>query len=1549
MKHVLGAALFCVAIQACYGQFPPQGCAHKDGVIIEFTSYEAPNWGSPLSFDLRFLFGDTIEIDDTALVVTSPGYGLNITLSDTFDTLYQDCDTLTKPITIGFDTTSLPYSYVKVNIALYYTQHGHRHLTSSDIYLYFTPWRTVEVWNYTDFAALPRLWEGMTQTATRPYINPANVPGTNIPTNYEITEDWQERQPATWMDGLAYGIPQRALHPDSITNNDSTAANKKVTIFRYNGVATGNVSAFFREDFARRGNWLERPLCGLRVELWNRGGLFPMAVGTTDMDGNFNIPYDVWKSMPSLQVRVRVLARNDEHDIRGYDRFPFRFGVDRRASDRQGLGWNGTNNEEDIDFGNLRFDVGTFRGVSQCFLAWELVEGETDYDLIDGLDLGVVDLPGDVGNTFFWPDAVCANVPNSALINTVESFAMKAPSIFLERNERENTVWHEFGHFLMWQLQDGCWTELVTSTGEHNWFVEENPRLSFTEGFATGFQTIADLHYHYVDLESQFDGWDDLERRREWEDLNGYLSEYYFAMALRDLFDGANQIQSCFNFDPDPNVPQPFFRDVPVPGPDATRFWQDHTDDYEFPLELLFDAIAMGSDVDPLGNGQVSSIGEYFANLLSLVGCEDRIDIGIVFEENRISWRTPIPPDDFDETQLSTDIIGRNGPQETIDGTNENLEGIMGGFNLLLQDLNLTTLAVNFNPQNLDVNELNAATGDFNIGISTCLTDELEVDDNATLFINNETVGANWVIDNDPAPTTGHIEVETHQLLFIDIDGNLQVGTANRTANLTINERLWLNGSLVIEDGSEVILAPSSHFVISSPANIVLNGPDAVLRLEGWTQLNPQASLSFTGEGRVIFDGPAPNSIQFFQNSGISLQGTSTNQVVAEFHQNDFYCLTNSNAGSGGVSFSIETGTVLLGANTRLAVSTDITLDQVTFERLSATGNEPRGLWLYGQENIDIEHADFYDFEYGINALSKYGNFPLELRFCEFYDCYQGLRTEGLGTDLYGCNFEGNTTGWYASGMTLTSEAVLSDFTDNNTGIEFRGEAALHFEKCNINGHAARGIAFYGTTLSGWCSDLQTNDFGIHLLADELILSPDFRTQTGRVNLANNDHPLAFTGTWLRLNNGINDFDADDWLTSTNVGIAATIRPKFSWSSISSITAVYAEKSVWDHSAATNFPVQQYYNPLAEGNYIIDKLTPTGTVQLPIDPPTQVLGSIGTHLDCPTIIPGGGGGPSFPLANEGDMHNTENGTPPLDFSELTGNNNHEFQGDDLQDAVEITVDDMYNELLTDRYTEATHRLHDILMVVDNEGWEHGPDGYVSYLTDYAYLRMMEAFGRASMEEDGLASGSTLATEVMAVQQRAIDLVEDETETTDPYYYSRFRYSMQLAETRWLVLDYTNAMALLNSMLTWTTGAETDAVNNAKCRIDYENDILDGTIALTSVDPGNYPCSTNVIPTAGAASASTRGLGALKALDEEGWSLYPNPAQHTLMLTLPPQADTRVALMVYDAKGRLVQQATQSINSQGVLQHSVADLPEGLYIIECKTTQHTYRNSFNVQR
>ncbi|MCB0739347.1 MAG: hypothetical protein KDC92_17705, partial [Bacteroidetes bacterium] len=558
--------------------------------------------------------------------------------------------------------------------------------------------------------------------------------------------------------------------------------------------------------------------------------------------------------LPLIRVYIKVKARINEHDIRGYPHFPFRR-VERENAGFRWLTWNGTAATEDLtgaDAFNERFDVGTFRAVSQCFMGYEFVENTTTYDLEDGLNIGVFETPDNTGDDFFWPDDICLQLDLFTDWNNVQ-LPMSRPMIVLNDHEEENTIWHEFGHFVMWNVQDHCWTEIVSSTTGHRMGTHENPRVEWTEGFASGMMAILDLHYHYLDEESNLDGGFELENEREFPRQNGYLSEYYLTMAMRDLFDEPTQVTNCFNYNPAGGINQPDVVDIGDPNNNLN--WDLHDDNFEFPLQMILDAVEMGSNIDPDGNGQISSIGEFCQNIFAIADCEERVAISIIFRENLIAWwDEEEDPRPVDPTFLSADRIGIDGAEEVRNGANTNVDAIVGGFSRFLDIIGFYDIDVDFTPLNLDVNELNSTTGDFNFPVSDCMIDRLFVTDDATLFINSSTQGSDWINALNAVPQDDHIEVDVYGNLEILSDGDLIIGDDEHSAEVTIFNRIDINGDLVVNDNSTLIIDEDAFFVFGPTGTINLAGDNAVIIIKGRLTVEHYKEFTFTGSGKIIFD-----------------------------------------------------------------------------------------------------------------------------------------------------------------------------------------------------------------------------------------------------------------------------------------------------------------------------------------------------------------------------------------------------------------------------------------------------------------------------------------------------------------------------------------------------------------------------------------------------------------------------------------------------------------------------------------------------------------------
>lgn len=1516
-------------------------------LIFTVASFEAPDWQQPLQIEVEMLVGDSLVLKDS-LYHDSIAPGFSCQGFDLNDSAYGAGDTIRQTISIAFDTTSLPTSYVELWLSQDFEHEGHREDAVGRIYLYFTPWRSIEVWNQGDFGALNRVWMQEQGAGTFPYVAQSQVPGSNIPTGFVVQEDWQENFYDVFVEGLGYSIPMMAIHPDSLTAADSLSAYKRINPYLFNGRVTGEISSdFFQDGTLDHDFQVQRGLAGIRVELWNWGGLVPIASGVTDMDGAFDFPYSTYKSLPAVRFYLKFKALCPEHDIRGYTDASMPR-VARANTPRQWVSYNAAlpNNTEDMDFGDMELNEGVFRGVSQSFLAYEFIENESSYNLVDGLNVLVLSANVIRQSTFFWPNILCEHVPYGGIITQFNGNVMQRPSIFLERHRDENTAWHEFGHFVMWNVQNFCWTELVTSTGSHSAQFEENPRLSWNEGFASGMETITDLHYHYIDQESTYDRALDYEIERKYEDLNGYISEYYITMALRDMFDGATQVQNCYDYNSQFGV-QPTFKDVPTKGDTAT--WKLHEDVYEFPLDLIFDAVALGSTVDPEGNGQISSSGEFFANLMQVANCQDREALKIIFDENLVGWRTVNPAGGFFFDGLSADIIGRNGAEETMDGTNENLEEIQGGFNLELQGAGITTLAVDFEPLNLDVNTIDATYGDFNVGESTCLIDPLLVSNNHSLSINDASAFDKWQIDEESNLGNSHIEVGSYGRIEIAAGGHLQVGSATQSAELEMFRNLVLKGSLTVANNSELVIAANANLVVAPGHQIVLEGANSVLRIVGAIDIQANTEFSFTGAGKVIFDAPSfvsTDQLQFAQNSGFVLKGNDSSHVMAEVHSLQLAALADQNALGTGNYIRMEDGTVLLGDGSNMLVSIPIEMEDVRLDALSSN-DLPRGLYLSGQEGIDISHCSFNNMRFGIRSFNSYGNL-LELYDCDFNDCEYGVWQQGYSVELYGSDFNRCDYGLFTVGASLPGYLAGCTASDCETGLLFFGNTTLHLNSSSIHDNSDYGVDFYGRTFSAWCGDVKDNYIGFQGICNEVVLSSKFKPYSGYMDFSGNRYGVNMQGTNLRLNWGNNDLVSQDPLTTPNLNVfSRNVAWYATHAGVMSTTQILASGNKWDNNpgATTNKPIFQS-TPLQApfGNQHMTVIEPFTGVLSPAT--VKSFSSIAALPSCPAVVSSEDVN-GFALV-ENEFHNPEYGTPELDMEPLTGNTQHEFQGLTLQAAMATTLEDMYDETRVGRYTEAAGRFADILRSADNNLWQHAPDEYVSYSLDYAYLRMMEAMEYACLYEGALDNGSTaLVDEVIDVQETLIAMIDAETDPNMDLYHTRFKYNLDLATTHWIVKDYVNASATLAAMQLWTVGNELEIVNSTQCIIDFEQDLINGTILLSQVDDSPYPCKLDFeLPDL---RGEQTGILIKGAQETALLELFPNPATDQLTVRFAMSRPQEADFIVYNAKGQQVRRIQGLQTSEGgdfVL--NTSSLGNGIYYLKAFSKGKEATATFSVQ-
>lgn len=129
------------------------------------------------------------------------------------------------PLTLTYDAANLPYYPVEIRVYQNFTHKGVEGLSSRSVFVYFTPYNTIEVWDDFKQQTKRRKWlyGNEANAPTRKYIPKDSIPISDIPIGYEATEG--EVFQYVFVEGLAYAIPM--LYPDFQGYTDTSTANQK--------------------------------------------------------------------------------------------------------------------------------------------------------------------------------------------------------------------------------------------------------------------------------------------------------------------------------------------------------------------------------------------------------------------------------------------------------------------------------------------------------------------------------------------------------------------------------------------------------------------------------------------------------------------------------------------------------------------------------------------------------------------------------------------------------------------------------------------------------------------------------------------------------------------------------------------------------------------------------------------------------------------------------------------------------------------------------------------------------------------------------------------------------------------------------------------------------------------------------------------------------------------------------------------------------------------------------------------------------------------------
>lgn len=729
--------------------------------------------------------------------------------------------------------------------------------------VYFTPWNTAEVWEFDDFHGQNRIWLAKAGNPTRVFIHKDSLPVT------DITDTIPDGAFLKQIDGLAYAIP--FIEPDTFNwdepdttdygdpgslswspcplRKEFTAMLSNIRLFTWytppNGVNTQvwlkNATVEVHVD-----RWPDSKIAVLRT---NNDGYIIDGTGRGDEiilkfcaginRSSIGIWLEVLMEDPFNKNQLRVkMAKSTKH-------------THSFLTNKQGLGYSNSNPNISHYWGSVLADDWREIEIPQedLGLTYTMIGWAFDYTNRElqgtGQELG--------------PNLKVKVKANKTVAETNTLGIPKVINLGMQQRQedeppayiREGTIFHEFGHYLFGHLYGNL--NWASAGGTHSRLINNrNSQLTMSEGVANGFAGIMDeMTWNILGQSSN----ERLYHQRPFFRNDGtnvrlnhpFLSEHYLASVMLDLWDGTQNYITYNDINPD--------------GPEFMDFGVDN-------FEMSFKDICR-----PFWEhkGSVNSIEEYFDYLVENASCNQKNSIARIFQFNSEDIELATITNAADFPVFNTDEIYRAIDFNVTGFKMKNNGDLKQRTTNFIHSRSFQTLTGENNSYNVTrFEQIHNSTINWyrNIG-DVSLTDNLTVLDNATLQIHGNQTPRFY--NNIPPSTTynqynEHLNVNLCQgtLLTIGNEGNLEIGSISpyRTANLFIKNGSVLDlrpgSTLLINNNSKLTIEPGATLIIHPGAQIILNGPNAVLHIKGKIILEQNADFNpvagANGFGQLIVE-----------------------------------------------------------------------------------------------------------------------------------------------------------------------------------------------------------------------------------------------------------------------------------------------------------------------------------------------------------------------------------------------------------------------------------------------------------------------------------------------------------------------------------------------------------------------------------------------------------------------------------------------------------------------------------------------------------------------
>lgn len=808
---------------------------------------------------------------------------------------------------------------------------------------------------------------------------------------------------------------------------------------------------------------------------------------------------------------------------------------------------------------------------------------------------------------------------------------------------------------------------------------------------------------------------------------------------------------------------------------------------------------------------------------------------------------------------------------------------------------------------------------------------------NGAIYSVNYSAPAEFGAFTSPMPSTGvaaPVQGSTFEAYTCDCEnaqvviengGQFYVGD-NKTNNKAIVHfnsgsilKIKSGGKLIIADNSKLIIEEGAKLIFEAGAIIELNGDNALLEFKGKLHLGKDAIFTFTHPGHpesgyLLFDNPNwydnnVTSVGNDCNSAFYLEGTSINDRVLEINQ---YALRDPD-NCIFKFFTIKTGTVQLHGNTRLDIQGDIRLLNARVMSVDAVKGD--GVFMYGQLNLFVG-SKFLNLNEGINANLLSTNY-LNVNTCQFTQCGIGVNNKGNFAHISNSIFE---------------------YTENNTAI---------------------GVNLTATTKPSY---LLGNEF-INLAQPVVAVVPAFAPVIMLNNIIHSSWLVPNTYEAIRIENGRLNMGCNT-IENYVTGIHAKYMATLDMSGASNLGSNDVKNTVnamvfknagyfYLFGGHNNFSPKLFPNGLvASGNLVggviaaptikcnVNQWTGNGTYS-PINGTDYQLSILGLNniswivtLDDPT--PAAWNGCQIVLPDPCD-------NPPCEAADRMSYTGAATISNMFYQNVEI--DSAYNDAVSriDSTSagnlDAFNRLRLIVTTLLSN-----PNLNDKIVQNNSYYLMQTALADlVLLQEQGELNLNISIDECFTnlytyIDNKIIEAISSQN------YTSQLYFSLDKAHLKWLQGNRTEAINILNNMLSWVGVDEIDNIQYWQCVYSLQNDAILGTISFNDLNSSIAQCVPVGYNKLSAPQVSNSILS-----NSDYLKMHFDQQNNSMMFSMQSQLQGEQKFKLWNAYGQLISQYDVMVKSgQNELHFEVPKIAPGIYFFTGTVNGNPHAEKFVVQ-